>query len=124
MTKVRFVILQSGVEKQIFSVEEHKTTGDLTLGLPHFPATKYQGRRLPSPISRKLSVHVSPNSDPPAHTVTHEICFRDRPSHKGYAVAKRRHDTPFIWPLFVQAVGRAAKLLGQSRASLRMRFSA
>ena len=110
MPKVRFTILQSGVEKQLFSIEEH-ASGDLTFGLPHYEATKYQGRRLPSPIGRKLSVHVSPNSDPPAHTVTHEIMFRDRPSHKGHALAKRRDGTPFIWPLFIEAVGKAAKPL-------------
>jgi hypothetical protein len=111
MPKVRFVILQSGAEKQLFSVEE-RASGDLTFGLPHYAATRFEGRSLPSPIGRKLSVHLSPNSDPPAHTITHEIMFRSRQSHKGHAVVKRRNGLPFIWPLFIQAVGKVAKPLG------------
>ena len=66
-------------DRELFSVEE-RASGDLTFGLPHYEATKFQGRRLPTPIARKLSVHLSPNSDPPAHTITHEMKFRGGPS--------------------------------------------
>jgi hypothetical protein len=110
MAKVRFAALQSGVEKQLFSVEEH-AGGDLTFGLPNYDTLRFGGRRLPSPKSRKLSVHRSTRSLPPAHTITHEIKFEDGRFHKGHALAKRRNAGPFIWPLFCVAVGKAAKSL-------------
>ncbi|WP_156460845.1 hypothetical protein [Sphingomonas sp. Leaf339] len=102
--KTRFLISQKQTEKQIFSVEERRS-GDLLIGFTPPKAIKIAGRITERPRSRKVSVHLSLMSDPPVHTITHEIGFGLRASHKGYAVVRRLKNQPFIWPILCQSFG-------------------
>ncbi len=106
--KTRFLILQDKIEKQLFSVEERKS-GDLLIGLSAHRNLRINGFDTEKPRNRKISVHVSASSSPPANTITHEIGFSLRRSHKGYAVVRKVEGEQFIWPIYCQAFGKNEK---------------
>lgn len=106
MPKTRFLVMQDSVEREVLTVEE-RASGDLTLTLPMYPFMRFNGQRnLGSPKYRKVSVHLSPNSHAPLRTIKHEMGFNKRQPHRGYAVITYTKEKPFLWPVFVSALGK------------------
>lgn len=111
--KTRVVVLQDGKERKLLSLEEKRNSKDITIGLPMTHAIIHKGTILPVQ-SRKISIHTSPNSNPPSRTITHEIKFRPNGFHKGYANLTLQNEIPLIWPVYCQNVGLDLPRLSQA----------
>lgn len=116
MKKTRLAFLQSGVEKKLFSIEERKN-GDITIGIPSHGVIGPGGGLRTDVISRHVSLHLSRNSPQPIRTITHKICYRDGEPHSGEAKVRNDPGHPFIWPVFIQMVGKDIMPLGNGASN-------
>lgn len=102
--KTRFLVLQSGATKQLFSVEQ-RPNGDLIIGLFNNETIRVNGTAPRKVRSRKVSVHRSQASAVPGYTFTHQIDFFSGRSHKGHAFVRKTPGQDFLYPFFYQLFG-------------------